>query len=480
MKNAVIYVRISKDSTGEGAGVATQEASCRSWAEKNGYSVAEVFSDNSISATTGKKRPAFNKLLAQTVSKDVIVFHQDRLVRRPKDLELVLDAGLNVHQVSAGSLDLASPSGKAVARTLVAWSGFETEHKAERQKAANRARFAKGEAYLNFRPFGNERTGELVPDEAKAVRFMVGKLLDYEWNNADCAQYLNAEGFTTVKGNAWTGPTVGQYLRHERLKGYRTFNGETKKLVNWTPIFTEEEWEDIQIRLSKNFNSWDLRTDRRESSKPTLLAGIAVCECGNALHASVTKRKRKNGEVKEYPQYRCSQSRHAVISATSLDKIIASEAVMLLMLSEGTNVLDPDSDSKTVRSLRRKRDRLTKAHEQWIEEAIEAKLSPALIGKAQVSHDQEVQAIEQEIMEKENSNIFAGLTDIEPGTSPGAILDAYYAKWEETPILKRRKIIEAFFSKIEVRKANNSPQFQKDRVSFELTEVGTQLQQVKN
>ena len=46
--------------------------------------------------------------------------------------------GIVTHSVKAGALDLATPSGRAVARTLCAWARFESEHKGERIRAARR------------------------------------------------------------------------------------------------------------------------------------------------------------------------------------------------------------------------------------------------------------------------------------------------------------------------------------------------------
>src|SRR4051812_47535731 len=87
---AAIYARISRDRTGAGLGVERQEADCRELAERLGLDVAAVFVDNDISAYSGKERPGYDEMLRQLKAGSydaVIVWHQDRLLRRVQDLE---------------------------------------------------------------------------------------------------------------------------------------------------------------------------------------------------------------------------------------------------------------------------------------------------------------------------------------------------------------------------------------------------------
>jgi DNA invertase Pin-like site-specific DNA recombinase len=51
------------DRTGEALAVARQEQECRALAERLGLEVVAVYSDNDISATSGKVRPGFETML---------------------------------------------------------------------------------------------------------------------------------------------------------------------------------------------------------------------------------------------------------------------------------------------------------------------------------------------------------------------------------------------------------------------------------
>ena len=62
MVKAAVYARISSDD-GSALGVSRQVADCRRLAEDLGWEVAEEYVDNDVSAYSGKKRPAYERML---------------------------------------------------------------------------------------------------------------------------------------------------------------------------------------------------------------------------------------------------------------------------------------------------------------------------------------------------------------------------------------------------------------------------------
>src|SRR5437879_2212926 len=88
---AAIYCRISADREGARLGVARQEADCRPLCERLGYPPERirVYSDNDLSAYSGKPRPAYRNLLRDMESGEVTLvtaWHTDRLHRSNKEL----------------------------------------------------------------------------------------------------------------------------------------------------------------------------------------------------------------------------------------------------------------------------------------------------------------------------------------------------------------------------------------------------------
>jgi len=79
---AAIYCRISQDRTGAGLGVARQETDCRAVCDRRGWDVVEVYTDNDVSAYSGKPRPGWTRLLGDVQSgliDAVVGWHVDRL-----------------------------------------------------------------------------------------------------------------------------------------------------------------------------------------------------------------------------------------------------------------------------------------------------------------------------------------------------------------------------------------------------------------
>jgi site-specific DNA recombinase len=162
----VMYARISEDREGAGLGVERQlEDQCALFAQL-GLCLTGVYVDNDLSAFTGRPRPDYLAMLAALDAgraRVVTSWHTDRLHRTPKELETYIDLGerrgIVTHSVKAGPLDLATPSGRAVARTLCAWARFESEHKGERVRAARRQAAEQGRWQGGCRPFGFESDG---------------------------------------------------------------------------------------------------------------------------------------------------------------------------------------------------------------------------------------------------------------------------------------------------------------------------------
>jgi site-specific DNA recombinase len=187
---AAIYCRISKDAQEQGAGVRRQERECRELVERRGWEVGEVFTDNDVSATSGRRRPEFERMkdaLREGRFDSIVAWHQDRLWRvMGQDtldiMDLARDRHLPIACVASPDIDLTSPDGEMVATILTATATAEVRRASVRQKARWRQRKRDGKLVnLGRRPFGLKRRGETmveVPKEAKALRTAARKLIE--------------------------------------------------------------------------------------------------------------------------------------------------------------------------------------------------------------------------------------------------------------------------------------------------------------
>ena len=89
MAGAAVYCRISQDREGAGLGVTRQEADCRALCERRGWTVVEVYTDNDVSAYSGKPRPNWARLIEDVRAGHIgaiVGWHVDRLTRSPREL----------------------------------------------------------------------------------------------------------------------------------------------------------------------------------------------------------------------------------------------------------------------------------------------------------------------------------------------------------------------------------------------------------
>lgn len=299
---------MSLDRTGAGLGIERQEEECRQLAGRLGLTVEEVIADNDLSATTGKTRPGFEALLASK-PESIVVWHTDRLIRVMRDLERVIELGVNVHALMAGHLNLSTPGGRAVARTLTAWATYEGEQRSERQQAAARQRARSGQSWWSRRPFGFELDGSLRDDEAAALRETYTDLLA-GLPLTTLAKDLNGKGFQTNYGRPWTSTTLRPVLLAARNAGIRTYNGAEVGEGAWDAIVDVGTYRAAVALLT------DPKRDTGGGGRlPTsLLTGIAVCGvCGGPVKAGQRNGKGggKAGAPGSYPVYAC-RVRHCV------------------------------------------------------------------------------------------------------------------------------------------------------------------------
>lgn len=285
--DVALYLRLSLDREGNQLGVARQEAECRAYAEARGWTVTTVYTDNDLSATSGKRRPAFEDLLAAKPPA-VLVWHNDRLVRNGKDLERVIDLGLTVHAVTAGDFNLSTPAGRMMARQLVNFATYEVEQKGERQRAEMFQRAQRGRPNWARRPFGFNMDGTHRPDEAAALRAA------YEGTRAgasrhEIARQMNASGLRTAfRDREWSATNVRQALASPRNAGLREYKGKIIGEAAWEPIVDRELWDTVQTILA----SAKAVRQGRGREYVSLLSGIAKCgKCGHPLRGAGATRQ---------------------------------------------------------------------------------------------------------------------------------------------------------------------------------------------
>jgi DNA invertase Pin-like site-specific DNA recombinase len=296
---AAIYLRISRDFTGEQLAVDRQRRDCLKIVKGRGWQLAGEYVDNSISASDRRKdRPGYNALVDAFESGEfdaLVCYDLDRLSRQPRQLEDWIDAaehrGLLLATVDTDT-DLTTDNGRLFARVKLAVARSEVERKSARQRSAAHQRVELGKPPLGVRLLGYTSHGELVPAEAATVRDMFARFEAGE-SLRGISEALTASGASPRHGGPrWNPSTVRGVLTNGRYCGRSTLRTKVKNggrvedvtltgAGHWTPLIDEATFGLVADRLADPRRRTQHGTDRKH-----LGSGLYVCGvCGSTMRA---------------------------------------------------------------------------------------------------------------------------------------------------------------------------------------------------
>jgi DNA invertase Pin-like site-specific DNA recombinase len=344
-RRAGLYLRISKDLH-EGAGVERQRADGERLIEQRGWALTEVYVDNDISAAGRKRRPDYQRMLHDLESGhiDAVVSRSfERLCKSRREqltfVELGQEKRAPVAFTHAPDLDLTTAVGRGMADMMAAWARVEMEQKSERHvdqiaQAARQGRMVGGR-----RAFGYTADGlHLDPVEAPVLADMYDQWLTGT-DLSSIARHLNAQGWRTPRGNAWTRGAVREVLANPRNAGLRGMRDVANRKTGtrsqwhriigpalWPGVVAEETWRAAMTRIQD-----PARPGTHKGVYPSkhLLSGIAVCGwegCARILVAGRRDRQRL---------LRCPSMRHVTRSAQLIEDYVELVVVEFYRSPEG-------------------------------------------------------------------------------------------------------------------------------------------------
>ncbi len=288
---AAIYCRLSLAAMNDTTKVDDQERICQQVAARRGWRTSDVlvFKDNSRSAwQKDRKRPGWDAMLAAIERGDaqaIVVYHGDRLIRQPWDLELLLNIarskGIRLASPT-GSRDLDDADDQFVLRIEAAQACKESDNISRRTKNGHRRRREVGKVRSGGRggrAYGFATDGvSHIPEEVEILREIAERVQSREAAGAICRD-LNRRGLVTVTGGRWSHATVKKMLLRPRLVGLMP-DGVSK--AAWEPALDRGLWESVRALLGGKAAEFDYATNARKY----LLTGIARCGtegCGQPL-----------------------------------------------------------------------------------------------------------------------------------------------------------------------------------------------------
>jgi DNA invertase Pin-like site-specific DNA recombinase len=476
-KKAGVYCRLSYAPDGSVEKVDRQEADCRALAARLGWSVSEahIFKDNSRSAwQRNRKRPGWTALLDAVEADEVdsiVVYHGDRLMRQPYDLERLLavsdSKGVRLASVS-GVRDLDSPDDRFILRIEVAQACKESDNTSRRVRRGLAARAAKGLSQVGGRrPFGfgvqvgtrievDPDTGEAVevpvydltqhvPDEAQGAAEGIERMLAGQ-SQIGVVKWLNTR-WTTTAGNPWTTKTWRDYVLRPRIAGLIEHEGVLLEAA-WDGIVSQETWQDVKALYERN------AAERPYPGRDRRYLLSTIAECGGCGHDAMRGRPVGGKEAPRrrtrWFQYYCPECKKVSRKVDHVDAYVTGHVLQVLndarFLEELQAAASTDGSGlgAQITELERRK-AAVKAQLDNLADHPDVDMTLALTGLA--SFDRKIAELRNQLAANSEQRLLARVA--------GFTLE----QWEGEPIDVRSEIVRSLFRVVILPSAHRGPGF---------------------
>jgi site-specific DNA recombinase len=289
-----------------------------------------VFIDNGASAwKRNRKRLGWDALMEKARRgeiKHMVMYHEDRGLRQPKDLEELFTVS-DEHGITlygrANARDLQDPNERYNLRIEIAHACRSSDDTSRRLKDQKQERAESG-LPMGARAYGYSKDGmKIIPAKAGIVREIFDRFISGEKPYA-IAVDLNNRGIKTAKGCAWSETSIRRQLRNTRVAGIAVHQGREIGVGKWPAIIDRAQWDFAQELLA--FRSAAAQKQREARNRRTyILRGLVICgKCGTTMAGC-------SGTV-----YRCSRANHQgqkcarTMQAKPLEKFVEDAAIQLL------------------------------------------------------------------------------------------------------------------------------------------------------
>lgn len=443
MESVGVYARISSDPRGAGLGVERQITDCDAMAAARGWRVVDHYVDNDVSAFSGKARPSYRRLLDDVTAgrvSTIVAWHPDRLHRSTRELEDFIDlverTGATVQTVRSGDYDLATPSGRVMARTLGAFARYESEHKSDRIRRKLAQNAEAGKHHGGSRPYGwqpDRRT--LDPHEAGVVRATAQRVLDGASLRTIVGE-LRAADITTTRGRPWSDVTLRPVLIRPRNAGLRVHHGEVIGKGDWEPILDEDTADAVRRVLTDPSRT----TNPGARGRTHLLSGIAVCGvCGAPMRVArgkpYTSRKPPH-ETTAKGIYRCHNKMQSTGCTSrdlaSVDAYVTAIVCERLSRPDAAGVLRPPDAEDATAVARADADRLRRRLDDAASDYADDLISREQMLTISARLRPEIEALDAASVP--GPPVVGALADL-------VAADDVHAKWQQLDVRQRRGVI---------------------------------------
>lgn len=455
---AALYCRLSYAPNGELEKVERQEEDCRNLAGRLGWGLSEshIHRDPSRSAwRRDRKRPGWDALLEAVRRREVdsiIVYHGDRMVRQPWDLELLLrladDRQIQLASVS-GVRDLTNPDDRFVLRIEAAQACKSSDDTSRRVRRGWEARAKSGHpSGGGKRPFGFIDLTTPDPRESAILAEAADRFLSGESLNSVAAWMSTIA--TTSEGNPFATRSLKHLLTAPRIAGL-VQHGENLYEAVWDPVISRGQWEDISAMLASNA----VEHPYPGGQTRYLLSAIATCGggCGEGLRAKPSGgRNRKTKRL-----YACFTPGCRAIGRDQyyLDEYVIGRVLRRLSdsdLMDGITEEDDDGAAAEIVSLERRK---AETQQQLDNLADHPTLNLDMLARSLESFDRKIAELRDRRAASTRSRLLARMAGMTRG------------QWDDQPLDVRRATVKALFTITVLPTKQRGPGFDENAVRIE-------------
>lgn len=428
---AAVYLRQSLDRDGNELAVDRQREACLKLCTEKGWTPAE-YVDNDTSATSGKVRKAYQRMLRDIGSgkvQAVVCWDLDRLHRLPIELEafMKLADGKGLRLASCtGDVDLSTDNGRLFARIKGAVGMAEVERKSARQKLAADQSAKNGHPWWRLRPFGFDAdldsegkwwTARRNPVRHNPIRLheteaplLIQAYADIESGDkslSGIAADWNKANVKTATGKRWHASSVRALLLAGRNAGLREHHGTIVGTGTWPAIVEEETWRAVKAKLND-----PKRIGRPVGGRTRLLTGIAVCGvCKHPLASSITHGSGRLTYVCKHNVSKDDRCMKVSRAADGVDEMVITAVVLRLSREDAIELTRRDAIDTD--ELRTRRENLRAQQREAAAEFAEGRLSFEFAATADKQLAAQIAELDDQLTDHSQAPVFEGLIGVE-------------------------------------------------------------------
>lgn len=384
------YIRVSTDDQTEYS-PDSQVKLIREYAKAHGILLPDEYifrEDEGISGRKAERRPEFQRMISAAKSPDhpfdvILVWKFSRFARNQEEsivYKSLLRKQCNVEVISISEPLIDGPFGSLIERIIEWMDEYYSIRLSGEVKRGMKEKASRG-GVVSIPSFGYDiQNGEYVINETEAfyVREIYQKFMDGA-GMLEIAKSMNASGVRTKRGNLWENRTVEYMLNNPVYNGKirwnpngiteRNYEDENIMIVAGThePIFNDEEWNALQIRM-REYKNANRKYTRETPAKldDFMLRGIVKCStCGHTL----TRVSKDGMQCSRYTHGLCSVSHYVSLSIINtlvlsyLENALTSGNFTLIRKQKNQKSSNVDT---TARQIKRAKEKLSRAEEAYL------------------------------------------------------------------------------------------------------------------